>query len=76
MLLVSSILAICHQYRAVEPLGAFLTWFQNNFTFQSYLTERSSGMFQSLLDSIGEQWRWLIVLGVRHCPTGAAGHCG
>jgi hypothetical protein len=26
------------------------------------VTERSSGMVQSLLDSLGEQWRWLIVL--------------
>ena len=45
-----------------QALNIFITWFQNNFTYQSYLTERSSGMFQSLLDSMGEQWRWLIVL--------------
>jgi hypothetical protein len=32
------------------------------FTFQSYLLELSSGIFQSLLNSVGEQWRWLIIL--------------
>ena len=61
-LVVSSILANLPSVQGSKPLNAFLSWFQNNFTFQSYLTERSSGMFQSLLDSIGEQWRWLIVL--------------
>jgi hypothetical protein len=62
MLLVSSILVNLPSLKGSGPLSAFLSWFQNNFTFQSYLTERSSGIFQSLLDSIGEQWRWLIVL--------------
>ena len=62
MLVVSSILANLPSVQGSGALGVFLTWFQNNFNFQSYLTERSSGMFQSLLDSVGEQWRWLIVL--------------
>jgi hypothetical protein len=62
MLLVSSILVNLPSLKGSGPLSAFLSWFQNNFTFQSYLTERSSGIFQSLLESIGEQWRWLIVL--------------
>jgi hypothetical protein len=62
MLLVSSILASLPSVQGSGALGAFLTWFENNFTYQSYLTERASGMFQSLLDSLGEQWRWLIVV--------------
>ena len=62
MLVVSSILTKLPSLQGSGPLGAFLTWFENNFAFQSYLTERSSGIFQSLLDSIGQQWRWLIIL--------------
>ncbi|OGO31876.1 MAG: hypothetical protein A2136_04150 [Chloroflexi bacterium RBG_16_54_11] len=62
MLLVGSILANLPSVQGSKPMAAFLTWFRNNFTFQSYLTERSSGMFQSLLDSLGEGWRWLITL--------------
>jgi len=62
MLLVSSILASLPSVQGSGALGAFLTWFENNFTYQSYLTERASGMFQSLLDSLGERWRWLIVV--------------
>ncbi len=61
MLLVSSILSNLPSVQGHGPLGSFLAWFQNNFTFQSYLTERASGMFQSLLNSIGEKWRWLII---------------
>lgn len=62
MLVVSSILANLPSVQGSSQLGTFLTWFKNNFTYQSYLTERSSGMFQSLLSSLGEQWRWLVVL--------------
>jgi hypothetical protein len=62
MLLVGSILANLPSVHGNKSLSIFINWFQNNFTYQSYLTERSSGMFQSLLDSMGEQWRWLIVL--------------
>jgi hypothetical protein len=62
MLVVSSILTSLPSLQGGKLLTAFLTWFQSNFNFQSYLTERSSGMVQSLLDSLGEQWRWLIVL--------------
>ena len=62
LLLVGSILANLPSIQGNKALNIYITWFQNNFTYQSYLTERSSGMFQSLLDSMGEQWRWLIVL--------------
>jgi hypothetical protein len=62
MLVVSSILANLPSLRGSGPLSVYLTWFQNNFTFQSYVSERSSGILQSLLNSIGERWRWLIIL--------------
>jgi hypothetical protein len=62
LLVVGSILANLPSIHGNKALNIFITWFQNNFTYQSYLTERSSGMFQSLLDSMGEQWRWLIVM--------------
>jgi hypothetical protein len=62
MLVVSSILVNLPSLQGAGSIGAFLAWFHNNFNFQSYLTERSSGIFQSILESIGEQWRWLIVL--------------
>jgi hypothetical protein len=62
MLVVSSILANLPSVQGNKAYSIFLNWFQNNFTYQSYLTERSSGMFQSLLNSMGEQWRWMIVL--------------
>jgi hypothetical protein len=62
LLVVGSILANLPSIQGNKALNIFISWFQNNFTYQSYLTERSSGMFQSLLDSMGEQWRWLIVL--------------
>ncbi len=62
MFLASSILAKLPSLQGSGPLSIYLTWFQNNFSFQSYLLERSSGIFQSLLDRLGEQWRWLIIL--------------
>lgn len=62
MLVASSILAKLPSLQGSGPLSVYLTWFQNNFTFQSYLLERSSGIFQSILESVGEQWRWLIIL--------------
>jgi hypothetical protein len=62
LLVVSSILANLPSLQGSGPVSVFLKWFQNNFAFQSYITERNSGMFQNLLNSIGEQWRWLIVL--------------
>jgi hypothetical protein len=38
------------------------SWLQNNFKFQTYLMERGSGMMQKLLDTVGEQWAWLVVV--------------
>ena len=62
LLVASSILAKLPSLQGSGPLSVYLTWFKNNFTFQSYLLERSSGIFQSILESIGEQWRWLVIL--------------
>ncbi len=62
MLVVSSILANLPSLQGSGPMSVYLTWFRNNFTFQSYLLERSSGILQSLINSIGEQWRWLVIL--------------
>jgi hypothetical protein len=62
MLVISSILANLTPLQSGGPLSVYLTWFRNNFTFQSFVLERSSGILQSLLNSIGKQWRWLIIL--------------
>jgi hypothetical protein len=62
MLVASSILANLPSLQGSGPISVYMTWFRNNFTFQSYVLERSSGILQSLLNSIGERWRWLIIL--------------
>jgi hypothetical protein len=62
MLLVGSIMTNLPSVQGNKALSIFINWFQYNFSYQSYLLERSSGIFQSLLDSIGQQWRWLVVL--------------
>jgi hypothetical protein len=61
VLLVSSILVNLPSLQGSGPLNVYLTWFRNNFTYQSFQLERSSGIFQSLITSIGERWRWLII---------------
>ncbi len=62
MLVASSVLVNLPSLQGTGVLSVYQTWFKNNFTFQSYLLERNSGIFQSLITSIGEQWRWLIIL--------------
>ncbi len=62
LLVASSILANLPSLQGSGPLSVYLTWFQNNFVFQSYVLERSSGILQSLLNSMGTQWRWLVIL--------------
>ncbi len=61
LLLVSSILVNLPSLQGSGPLNVYLSWFRNNFTFQSFQLERSSGIFQSLINSIGERWRWLVI---------------
>jgi hypothetical protein len=62
MFLASSILVKLPSLLGRGPLSIYLAWFQNNFTFQTYQLELNSGIFQSMLISLGEQWRWLITL--------------
>lgn len=62
ILVASSILANLPSLQGSGPVSVYLTWFRNNFVFQSSMLERSSGILQSLLNSIGERWRWLIIL--------------
>jgi hypothetical protein len=62
MFVVSSIMANLPSLEGTGLLKIYQSWFRNNFTFQSYMLGRSSGIFQSLVDSIGEQWSWLVVL--------------
>ncbi len=62
MFIASSILVKLPSLQGSGPLNVYFTWFQNNFTFQSYDLERNSGIFQSLIKSVGEKWRWLIIL--------------
>jgi hypothetical protein len=62
MLITSSILVKLPSLQSSGPLSVYLDWFQHNFSFQAYQLELSSGIFQSLLASVGEQWRWLITL--------------
>jgi hypothetical protein len=62
MLVVSSILANLPSIQGSGPLNVYITWFRNNFVFQSSVLERSSGILQSLWNSIGERWHWLIIL--------------
>ncbi len=62
MFIASSILVKLPSLQGSGPLGVYFTWFQNNFTFQSYDLEKTSGIFQSISASVGAQWRWLIIL--------------
>lgn len=58
----ATVLANLPSLQGSGPLGIFADWLSNNFAFQSYLTERASGMVQKLIDSLGKQWTWLIMV--------------
>jgi hypothetical protein len=62
LLVAGAILANLPSVQGSGPFGALLTWLRNNFTFQSYLAERASGMLQNLLDGTPEQLHWLVIL--------------
>ena len=62
LIVAASILANLPSLQSSGTLGIFGDWLAHNFAFQTYLTERSSGMFQKLLESLGEQWTWLLVM--------------
>ncbi len=38
------------------------TWLANNFGFQSHLTERASGMVQTMIQALGKEWTLPLVL--------------
>ncbi len=62
LLVAGAILANLPSVQGAGPFGTLLTWLRNNFTFQSYLAERASGMLQKLLDSTPEPLHWLVIL--------------
>ena len=62
LLVAGAILANLPSVQSAGPFGALLTWLRNNFTFQTYLAERASGMLQKLLDGMPEQLHWLVIL--------------
>ena len=62
LLVAGAILANLPSLQETGPFGTLLTWLRNNFTFQSYLAERASGMLQKLLDILPEQLHWLVIL--------------
>jgi hypothetical protein len=45
-----------------SPLTLFFTWLQNNFNFQSQVTEKASGQVQRLMDMLGKNFRVLLFL--------------
>jgi hypothetical protein len=61
-LVAASVLASLPSLQGSGSLGVFHDWLVNNFSFQSYLTERASGMVQKLIDTVGEAWTWLVIL--------------
>lgn len=62
LLVAGAILANLPSVQGAGPFGTLLTWLRNNFTFQSYLAERASGMLQKLLDGTPELLHGLVIL--------------
>jgi hypothetical protein len=62
LLVAGAILANLPSVQGAGPFRALMTWLHNNFTFQSYLAERASGMLQKLLDGMPESLHWLVIL--------------
>lgn len=62
LLVAGAILANLPSLHGAGPFGALLTWLRNNFTFQTYMAERASGMLQKLLDGMPESLHWLVIL--------------
>jgi hypothetical protein len=48
---------------SMNPMDTILQWLRLNFNFQTHISERSSGMMQKLLRSLGGQWALPVVLG-------------
>jgi hypothetical protein len=62
LFVVISVWANLPSLQQAGPFSIIITWLQNNFQFQSHVTERASGMIQKLLDTVGESWTWLVIL--------------
>jgi hypothetical protein len=62
LFIAASVLASLPSLQSSGPLSVFTGWLVNNFNFQSYLAERASGMLQKLIQTLGEQWTWLVVM--------------
>jgi len=62
LVIAASVLANLPSLQGSGPFGVLAGWLQNNFAFQSYLAERASGQLQRLLDIVGEDWEWLVIL--------------
>jgi hypothetical protein len=45
-----------------QSSNVLITWFYNNFVYQTHLTERSSGWLQKIFSEIGNQWQMPFVL--------------
>jgi hypothetical protein len=45
-----------------QSSNVVITWFYNNFVYQTHLTERSSGWLQKIFSEIGNQWQMPFVL--------------
>lgn len=59
---VASALSSLPSLQGAGPLRVLTRWLQHNFEYQSYVMERASGMLQKLLDTVGERWKWLVIL--------------
>jgi hypothetical protein len=46
-----------------SPLETVIQWLKLNFSFQTHLMERASGMLQKLLSSVGDRWALPVILG-------------
>jgi hypothetical protein len=57
VVMVASVWANLPSMQEGEYSNVFLAWLHKNFTFQSWMTERSSGMVQHIFRTIGDQWR-------------------
>jgi hypothetical protein len=62
LLVVISAWANLPSLQEAGPFSIIITWLQNNFQFQSHVTERASGMIQKLISSVGESLTWLVIL--------------
>ena len=61
LLVVFSVWSSLPSLEGTNPLTIFFTWLGNNFNFQAYQLERSSGWIQKLSRQVLDQW-WPVVV--------------